>query len=64
VSDPLTMPVMPAVAPFTGSPYNADGSTVRAKMCIAGVEWQVQSDGKIQYLLRVIDQTDSHVGGP
>jgi hypothetical protein len=58
------MPVMPNTSPFNLSPYFADGSTVRAKMCIAGVEWQVQSDGKIQYLLRVIDQTDSHVGGP
>jgi hypothetical protein len=60
VSDPLTMPIMPV----TGPPYNADGTTVRAEMCIAGLEWQVQSDGKIQYLLRVIDQSDSLTKGP
>ena len=58
ISDPAIMPNLPAVVP---SPYT--GGTP-AKMCIAGVEWVLQANGQIQYLVRVIDQTDSKVFGP
>ena len=57
------MPIMPPVAPFTAPPYNADGTTVKAKMCIAEHGWALVN-GQIQYWDRVIDQGDGFVGLP
>jgi hypothetical protein len=60
LSDPMhIMPVMPV----TGSPYNANGTTTKAKMCIAEQGWAVVN-GQIKYWDRVIDQGDGHVAGP
>jgi len=64
LNDPTNiMPTMPAVAPYTGAPYYADGLTVKAKMCVAEQGWAVVN-GQIQYWDRVIDQGDGHVQGP
>jgi len=57
------MPIMPHVSPYSDPPYNADGSTVKAKMCIAEQGWALVS-GQIQFWDRVIDQGDGWVKGP
>lgn len=64
-----TKKIMP-IMPVTGAPYNADGTTTKAKACIAEQGWALvevpvgSGNWAIQFWDRVLDQSDLRLTGP